>query len=79
MKQHKSHPLLWWSALAAVAVVLGKVLLAGVVIAIGEKKLNCGSIDGSLVAATLGPTLGALVAAGHSALRDPVDAKNDAK
>ncbi len=70
MAKHKSRPLLWWSAASGVAVVLGKVLLAGVAIKYGEHSISFGTIDGGLVAAVLTPTLGALVASTHAALTD---------
>lgn len=48
-------------AIVATMVILGKVLLAGVTIAIGSKSFSCGSVDGGTIAAVLTPTLGAFV------------------
>jgi hypothetical protein len=67
--KHRSHTLLWWSALASVSVVLVKVLLAGISLKMDKNSIIFGNIDGGLVAALLTPTLTALVAAGHAALR----------
>lgn len=78
-KHHHNRPLLWWSALASVCVVLAKVLVAGTTFKFGEVNVAFGPIDGGLVVALLGPTLTALVAQGHNALRDlDGDGKPDA-
>ena len=69
MKLH-TRTLLWWSSAATMAVVLLKVLGAGTVIKYGENSLTLGGIDSGLVFALLGSTLTALVAHGHTALKD---------
>lgn len=46
-------------AVAAVVVILIKVLLHGVTITIGTKVFSMGAVDAGIVAAVLGPTLGA--------------------
>jgi hypothetical protein len=48
-------------AVVGFAFCLIKVLLAGVTIAVAGRTFDCGTIDGSSIAAILAPTLGAYV------------------
>lgn len=77
--KNKTRPLLWWSAAATVTAVLIKFLVAGTTIKYGEHSIAFGVIDSGVIGALLTPTLIALVAHGHTALKDKDgDGKPDA-